>query len=168
MAITLPIALFLLRRGLAPVLAMFRALAGTVTSYRDGDFAFSLHWPHADELGDLVAAHNALGQTLREQRLDLVQRELLLDTMVQNTPVAMLLCDASARIAYANLAARKLLNGGRRLEGVRLDQVLAAAPPALREAVARGGDGLLTVPGDDGEEAYLLARRQFRLNGRPT
>ena len=31
------------------------------------------------------------GDVLRDQRLDLVQRELLLDTMVQNTPVAMLL-----------------------------------------------------------------------------
>ena len=77
------------------MLSLFRALAGTTLSYRDGDFSFGLRWPHRDELGDLVAAHNELGGVLREQRLALVQRELLLDTMVQNTPVAMLLVSSS-------------------------------------------------------------------------
>ncbi len=164
--ITTPPALYLLHRSLAPVLAMFRALAGTVTSYRDGDFAFSLHWPSNDELGDLVEAHNALGRTLRGQRLELVQRELLLDTMVQNTPVAMLLADPGGRIVYANLAARKLLNEGRRLEGTHLDDLLEASPPALREALA-GGDGLFAVPASGGDDdVYHLARRGFRLNGR--
>src|SRR5215813_8685473 len=54
-AVFLPLALWVVRRALVPVAAMFRALAGTVTSYRDGDFAFSLAWPRRDELGDLVA-----------------------------------------------------------------------------------------------------------------
>src|SRR4029077_15032732 len=103
-----------IRGPLKPVMAMFRALAGTVTSYRDGDFAFSLAWKRNDELGDLVVAHNALGDTLRDQREALVHRELLLDTMVQNTPVAMLLVDSGNHIVYGNLAARNLLGGGRR------------------------------------------------------
>src|SRR3546814_17754308 len=79
------------RRLLRTVLSLFRALSGTVSSYRDNDFSFGIVWNGNDELGDLVAAHNALGAALREQRLTLVQRELLPDTMVQNTPVAMLL-----------------------------------------------------------------------------
>src|SRR6187549_3770712 len=81
--VSLPITLSVLSRILAPQAAMSRALAGTVTSYRDGDFAFSLAWNKHDELGELVDAHNALGETLRKQRESLVQRELLLDTMVQ-------------------------------------------------------------------------------------
>jgi two-component system nitrogen regulation sensor histidine kinase NtrY len=166
LAIVLPVTVYVVQRLLAPVLAMFRALAGTVTSYRGGDFSFSLAWPRRDELGELVAAHNALGDTLREQRLGLVQRELLLDTMVQNTPVAMLLFDPGGRVVYANLAARKLLNDGRRMEGLALDDLLARAPEALRAAVARGGDGLFATPRDDEEEIYYLARRGFRLNGR--
>jgi nitrogen fixation/metabolism regulation signal transduction histidine kinase len=165
--VMVPLALYLVHRSLVPVLAMFRALAGTVTSYRDGDFAFGLRWTRNDELGDLVDAHNALGTTLRDQRLDLVQRELLLDTMVQNTPVAMLLCDTARHIVYANLAARKLLNDGRRMEGSRLDDVLESSPQSFREAVSRNGDGLFAVPNeDDGDDVYHLARRGFRLNGR--
>ncbi|MCW5806692.1 MAG: PAS domain-containing sensor histidine kinase [Deltaproteobacteria bacterium] len=148
-------------------MVMFRALAGTATSYRDGDFAFSLAWKRNDELGDLVAAHNALGDTLRKQREALVQRELLLDTMVQNTPVSMMLCDGAEHVVYGNLAARKLLGNGRRLEGQRLPVLLESAPDALREAVARGGDGIFVVERDDEEEVFYLARSGFRLNGRP-
>jgi two-component system, NtrC family, nitrogen regulation sensor histidine kinase NtrY len=163
----LPVTIYVARRRLSPVLAMFRALEGTVTSYRDGDFSFSLNWKRNDELGDLVGAHNALGDTLREQRVSLVQRELLLDTMVQNTPVAMLLFDSGGRVVYGNLTARKLLNEGRRLEGTALESLLERAPEQLRDAVARGGDGLFAVDRDEEEEIYYLARRGFRLNGRP-
>ena len=167
LAIILPLAISVIRGPLAPMLAMFRALAGTVTSYRDGDFAFSLAWPRNDELGELVAAHNALGDTLRQQRQALVNRELLLDTMVQNTPVAMLLCDAGGHVVYANLGARKLLAGGRRIEGLLLVTLLDAAHASLREAVARGGDGLFSVERDGEEDIFYLARSGFRLNGRP-
>jgi nitrogen fixation/metabolism regulation signal transduction histidine kinase len=166
-ALLLPLTIYVMRRPLAPMLSMFRALAGTVTSYRDGDYAFSLAWEKNDEVGDLVVAHNELGDTLRQQRMSLVQRELLLDTMVQNTPVAMLLSDPTGHIVYANLAARKLLGGGHRLEGKTLPALLESAPEALREAVARGGDGLFAVEREGEEEVFYLARSGFRLNGRP-
>ena len=67
-AIMIPVALAIVPRGLGQMSAMFRALAGTVTSYRDGDFAFSLAWKRNDEMRDLVDAHNSLGDTLRQQR----------------------------------------------------------------------------------------------------
>jgi nitrogen fixation/metabolism regulation signal transduction histidine kinase len=162
--------------------SLFRALEGTVSSYRDGDYAFSIAWPHADELQPLVQAHNQLGQALREQRLQLVQRELLLDTMLQQTPVAMLLADASARVVFANLAARHLLGQGRRLEGLSLPALQAGLPAALAEALGdvstAGPEGLLTVaaqpdaaaPGGAAEaedETYLLSQRSLVLGGQP-
>lgn len=163
----LVLSLWVMRRLVRPALSLFRALAGTALSYRDGDFSFGLRWRHDDELGDLVAAHNELGGVLREQRLGLVQRELLLDTMVQNTPVAMLLVADGGHVVYGNLAARRLLNGGRKVEGLAIAALVAAAPPALADAMDRGGDGLFSVGEGDEEEVYHLARRGFRLNGRP-
>jgi two-component system, NtrC family, nitrogen regulation sensor histidine kinase NtrY len=164
-ALVVPIAVITMRAQIQPILSLFRALEGSVTSYKDGDFSFSLHWPQNDELADLVEAHNALGNVLREQRLALVQRELLLDTMVQNTPVAMLLV-GDAAIVYANLAARQLLNQGRKLEGHALADILRQASPALVDAMARGGDGLFTAGDSEDEEVYHLARTSFTLNGR--
>ena len=164
-----------LRRATAPMRSLFRALAGATSSYRDGEYNFSVHWRGSDELAHLVQAHADLGDVLREQRRGLMQRELLLDTMVQNTPVAMLLIaaggDGERRVVFSNLAARKLLHGGWKLEGKRIDSVLESVPTELREALSRGGDSLFAVresEGDeDNEQVYHLARRQFHLNGRP-
>ncbi len=162
----LPVVAATARWAVRPTLSLFRALDGTVASYRDGDFSFGLTWRGNDELGDLVRTHNLLGDALREQRLGLIQRELLLDTMVQNTPVAMVLVDPSGRITFGNLAARRELNEGRRLEGQRLDALLDTASEALREAVQAGRDGLFAVGADDDEQTWHIARREFRLNGR--
>jgi signal transduction histidine kinase len=87
--------------------------------------------------------------------------------MVQNTPVAMVLCDSSGHIVYGNLAARQLIGGGRRLEGTLLAELLETAPEPLREAIARGGDSLFVVERDGEEDIIYLARSGFRLNGRP-
>ncbi len=171
-----------LRLATAPMRSLFRALAGTTSSYRDGEYNFGVHWRGDDELAQLVRAHAELGDVLREQRHALVQRELMLDTMVQNTPVAMLLVaaggDGVRRVTFSNIAARKLLHGGWKLEGQRLDELLLQMPPELRDALARGGDSLFAVrhpdaEGDldtgadeDDEQIYHLSRRAFHLNGR--
>lgn len=162
-----------LNRALAPLHSLFRALSTSVGSYRDGEYNFGVNWQSDDELGDLVATHAELGEVLREQRQGLAQRELLLDTMVQNTPVAMVLLaegnQDERRVVYANLAARKLLNDGRKMEGASFDSLLSNAPDELLQALERGADGLFAIGHDevDGEEqVYHLARRSFRLNGR--
>ena len=167
-AVVAPLAAWQVRRAFFPVASLFRALSGTVASYQDGDYGFGLSWDGGGALGELVSAHNRLGDVLRGQRQALVQRELLLDTMVQHTPVAMVLVDPSRHIVHANLAARKLLGEGRRLEGRAFDALMDDAPTAMREAFERGGDGMFTV-GDverDEEDIYHLSRRIFRLNGR--
>jgi nitrogen fixation/metabolism regulation signal transduction histidine kinase len=171
--VVLPAAVWTISRALAPARSLFRALAGSVNSYRDGEYNFGIHWRGQGELGELVQAHRELGDVLREQRQGLVHRELLLDAMVQNTPVAMLLISSSAegvrRVVFANIAARKLLHGGWKLEGQDFDTLLAQAPVEMREAMARGGDSLFAVGNeeeDEEEQVYHLARRQFRLNGR--
>jgi two-component system nitrogen regulation sensor histidine kinase NtrY len=163
---TLPLGLWLARRAVRPLLSLFRALAGTVSAYRDGDFSFGIAWSSDDELGELVASHNALGRVLREQRQGLVQRELLLDTMLQNSPVAMLLLDPGERVVFANLAARRLLNGGRLIGGQHIDELLEYQPSALAEAVRSGRDGLVALGENEEDETWHLARRSFRLNGR--
>jgi len=165
---------WVLRRATAPMRSLFRALAGTTSSYRDGEYNFGVHWRGNDELAQLVQAHAELGVVLREQRQSLVQRELMLDAMVQNTPVAMLLVaaggDGIRRITFSNVAARKLLHGGWRLEGQRIDALLEQMPAELREAIARGGDSLFAVREEDGDEddeqIYHLSHRSFHLNGR--
>jgi nitrogen fixation/metabolism regulation signal transduction histidine kinase len=166
-ALALPLSFWLASRVMHPLNRLLRALEGAVASYRDGDFSFSIAATRNDELGDLIRMHNALGQTLREQRQHLAQRELLLDTVVQNTPVALVLTDAGGRVTYANIAARHLFNEGRSLHGQDFMELIQSAPEALRRAVQGGEDALLTVEMDGSEETFHLSQRNFRLQGRP-
>src|ERR1700722_8362777 len=164
-AAILPMA-WLAARVMRPIAQMLRALAGTVASYREGDFSLSLVADRSDELGELMTAHNELSAALRTQRAHLVQRELLLDTVMQNSPVALVLVDAHERIAYANIAARHLLSEGRSLNGLRFSDALCRAPPALRDAAAAHGDSLFSAEIDGAEETFHLSQRAFILQGR--
>jgi two-component system nitrogen regulation sensor histidine kinase NtrY len=158
--------LWLAARVLRPIRQLLRALTGTVASYREGDFSVSLVVDRDDELGKLMSAHNELAAALRTQRAHLVQRELLLDTVMQNSPVALVLVDAQERIAYANIAARHLLSEGRSLNGLRFGEALTRAPPALRGAVSAQGDSLFSSEIEGVEETFHLSQRAFILQGR--
>lgn len=166
LALSAGFAVYFARRHWRAPLSLFRALEGTVYSYRDGDYSFGLHWDRDDELGELVASHNALADTLRAQRQNLVQRELMLDSMVQNTPVAMLLANDDGVVVYANLAARKLLHDGRRCEGHRIHALAGALPDNLRDALLAASNGLFSVGEGDEEEVFHLACKRFQLNAK--
>ncbi len=162
-----PLLVWLSGRVIQPLERMLRALEGSVASYRDGDFSFSIAVRRNDALGDLQRMHNALGQTLREQRQQLVQRELLLETVVQHTPVALLLVDRMDHVTYANVAARHLFNEGRALAGEKFTAVLQRLPETLQVAVGSGEDTLFSVDMDGSEEMFHVSQRLFRLQGRP-
>jgi two-component system nitrogen regulation sensor histidine kinase NtrY len=163
-AAALPV-VWLAARVMRPIAQMLRALAGTVASYREGDFSLSLVADRNDELGELMTAHNDLSAALRTQRAHLVQRELLLDTVMQNSPVALVLVDAHERIGYANIAARHLLSEGRSLNGLRFGDALAHAPAALRGAASAQGDSLFSTEIEGVEETFHLSQRAFILQG---
>ena len=166
----LPLLWWLACRALAPLTRLLRALEGSVLSYRDGDFSMAIAAPPGtggDELAELTRLHSMLGLALREQRQQLAQRELMLDTVVQNTPVAMVLVDALGRVAYANTAARQLLAQGRSLGGTTLEALLAHAPPALAQALHSTQDQLFTLSEATGEESFHLSQRKLQLLGRP-
>ena len=162
-----PGALWLAHRLPRRWLRVLQALHDGIESLRDRDFSVSVAAVNDAELRPLVGAYNSLGDLLRRERLDLYQRELLLDTVIQTTPLAMLLAEENGHIVYSNVAARQLLRAGRKLEGLALTAVLMDAPPALAAALGTGGDTLFTMEVDAEPEVYHLSQRVFVLNARP-
>lgn len=146
---------------------MSRALTDAITSLRDRDFSVSVTRASDDELGELVAAYNTLGDKLRVERQSLYQRELMLDTVIQATPLALVLTNANDHVIYSNTMARQLFNGGRKFEGDRFGPYLEAAPQPLQEAVHRGGDTLFTLELAGEPQVFHVSQRQFLLNAMP-
>ena len=166
-AVAVPFALWLARAVTRPWSRALAAVRDGIVSLRDRDLSVSIGRTSDDELGELISAYNSLGDLLRRERLDLYQRELLLDTVIQTTPLVLVLTNAAGRIVYSNIAARQLLREGRKLEGFELDRLLDGAPAALREAIAGGGDTLFTMEVGGESQVYHLSVRGFQLNAQP-
>ncbi|HEX5462528.1 MAG TPA: ATP-binding protein [Steroidobacteraceae bacterium] len=152
--------------AIRPIRRLLSSLAAAVSSYHDGDYSFSIPVDRSDEIGEVLAAHNELGKALRAQRSELVQRERLLDTVIENSPVALVLVDGHGRVAFANLAARHFLGAGRSLLGQEFSALLEQAAGPLRDAADSGHDSLFQVEIDGIEETFRLAQRSFQLQGR--
>ena len=144
-----------------------RAVTDAIGSLRDRDFSVSVTPTGPDEIGDLTAEYNSLGDSLRRERLDLYQRELLLDTVVQTTPLALVLTNANDAIVFGNIAARQLFRSGRKIEGLKFGTLLADAPQPLRDAVEGGADTLFTVDEGADAEIFHVSHRPFTLNNQP-
>ena len=167
LVLTAPCAAWLAIRVSGPWTHVLDAVSGGIRSLRDRDFSVTITPSGSSELARLVTAYNSLGDVLRRERIDIYQRELLLDTVLQTTPLALTLTNATGRIVYGNVAARQLLRGGRKLEGLALEALLEESPAALREALKSDGDILFTMEFDGEPEVYHLSRRTFVLNGQP-
>ncbi len=144
-----------------------RAVADGIASLRDRDFSVSVTATGPDEIGDLTDEYNSLGDSLRRERLNLYQRELLLDTVVQTTPLALVLTNANDAIVFGNIAARQLFRAGRKLEGLKFETLLENAPQPLRDAVDSGVDTLFTVSEGAEAEIFHVSNRPFTLNSQP-
>jgi two-component system nitrogen regulation sensor histidine kinase NtrY len=164
--VAVPFILFGARHLSRPWVRVVSAVRDGIQSLRDHDFSLSIARTEDAELDALTQAYNSLGELLRRERLDLYQRELLLDTVMQSSPLAMVLSDAGGRVVYSNVAARALLNAGRKLEGLALQGLLEASPAALRAALGSGGDTLFTMAVAGEPEVYHLSQRRFFLNAR--
>jgi len=146
---------------------MALALADGIASIKDRDFSVSVTRATRDEMGELVEAYNGLGDRLRVERQSLYQRELMLDTVIQTTPLALVLTNDSDAVLYSNTTARQLFGEGRKLEGERFSRYLAVAPAPLREAIDRGGDTLFTLELAGEPQVYHVSQRRFLLNAQP-
>ena len=165
--VTLPPSIWITSRLFNRWSHSIRAVSDGIASLRDRDFSVSVTATGPDEIGDLTDEYNSLGDSLRRERLNLYQRELLLDTVVQTTPLALVLTNANDAIVFGNIAARQLFRAGRKIEGLKFQALLENAPQPLRDAVDSGVDTLFTVSEGTEAEIFHVSNRPFTLNSQP-
>lgn len=152
---------------ISPLSGRLRALANAVDGLADGDFAMAVRQGGGHEIDELIVAFNETTNLLRRERLALHQRELLLDTVVQSSPIAMALLDSKQNVIYANVAARRLLNHGHPLQGLHWSDVASDQSEPAAEALREFRHGLFNVDSQHTErERYMLRTKVFLLNSR--
>jgi nitrogen fixation/metabolism regulation signal transduction histidine kinase len=151
---------------LAPIADVVSALETGVSAMKDNDFSITIHNKQYDELDTLVQFYNDLSDVLRKERSSLMQRELLLDKVIQSTPVAMILTNNADQIVYSNKAAHTLLNEPRP-DGKALAELIRDIPATMRAATTEKRDGLFTESVRGETVVYSLNCQKFMLQNQP-
>ncbi|WP_288740563.1 ATP-binding protein [uncultured Rheinheimera sp.] len=156
--------LLLLRFALTPLLQEIEALNLHAQNLQDGSFNVDANRQLLRELRPLAEVLQHMSAQLRQERATLYQRELLLDTVLQSSPSAMVLTDQTGRVLMTNPAARVLLHQGQKFEGLLFSD-LTAKLPELSMAIQSGQQGLLHL----GEPVSIwhLSVSSFSLNQKP-
>jgi nitrogen fixation/metabolism regulation signal transduction histidine kinase len=95
------------------------------------------------------------------------QKERLLQTVVENAPMAIVLYGNTGRLLFCNAEARELFFEGRSLSGENFLRLLDRAPEALRQGLLTETDALFGVDQEGESQTYHLAKRHFEIEGEP-
>ena len=150
----------LLQWAMNPLTTEIKALNLHAQNLQDGSFNTSANQLTVHELQGLAQSLTNMSAQLRSERATLYQRELLLDTVLQSSPTALLLTDDKDTLLMSNPAARQLLGAGRSLNGSKLGAVINQMPE-LAAAINGQQQGLLHL---SDSSIWHLAHSQFQLN----
>ena len=140
-----------------------RTLSNMLAALHEGDFSIrSRGAQHSDALGEVMHEVNALGETLRQQRLGAVEATALLRKVMEEIDIAVFAFDASDRLRLINRAGERILNRpaeraiGRTAQELGVEVCLAVETPHVAQ---------IAFPGKMGR--WEIHRGSFRESGKP-
>jgi nitrogen fixation/metabolism regulation signal transduction histidine kinase len=145
------------------VVLPLQTISNLLAALREGDFSIRARGAgRHDTLAEVVLEVNALGATLREQRLGAVEAARLLTTVMEEIDVAVFAFDMESRLKLANRAGERLLAQplerimGRTASELQLSDCLQGEESRVLEVSFPGGAG-----------RWEMRRTTFRQAGRP-
>ena len=146
------------------VVMPLQTLSNVLSALREGDYSLRARSPsREDSLGALVIEANALGETLRSQRLGALEASALLRKVMEEIEVAVFTFDGDGRLRLINRAGERLLASpaervlGSTAEELGLADCLAAPAPSIVS---------MTFPGSEtGARRWGVHRSAFREGG---
>lgn len=158
-----PLAYLVQRTVVGPVRALLVAIGDGLLSLGEKDYGLRITPVRDPDLGELVARFNRLAEALRAEQNDRYQKEILLETVLEYAPSAVLLTTEVGRVIYANGHARDLLGAETPLEGRELGALLEHQPPELASAL-RAENAVFSIEREGATETYSAARRYFEIS----
>ena len=146
-----------------PVRTGLAALNQGLLNLLDSDFSVTLAQSPVDELNRLLTSYNQLTESLRRERQGLYQRELLLDTIIENASMAVLIVDHHLRVIFSNREAELCFHEGQAINGLKLEVVLAGKNPDLIANIRQQQSGILPLRAGSAH-LYHLFVGEFALN----
>ncbi|WP_284245405.1 sensor histidine kinase [Thalassotalea insulae] len=150
----------------APLSEKLLKLEAGLLNFKDNEFSNSLVVNGRDELSQLAELYNEVADKLRIEKQHIYQREMLLDKVIESSPIVMFLVDDDGFFVYSNTATRHLLNDGKPLEGEKFAQLKLQWPESLQLALDHHQDGLFSIEQEGTVDTWHLSRGDFLLNAK--
>lgn len=140
-----------------------QTISNLLAALREGDYSIRARGAKRDDaLGEVMSEINALGETLREQRLGALEATTLLRTVMAEISVAVFAFDSEQRLRLVNRA-------GERLLAQPAERIMGLSAAELNLAESLGGEAThtaqMTFPGGAGR--WGVRRSTFREHGLP-
>jgi two-component system nitrogen regulation sensor histidine kinase NtrY len=158
----------------ARVIRPLQTLANLLAALREGDYSIRARGHGSrDALGEVMSEINALGETMREQRVGTMEATALLRTVMAEIEVAVFAFDQEDRLRLVNRAGERLLaQPAERLIGRTAAELELAESLRFSAALAEGTHDEAThsfeqvFPGN-ANRRWGVRRSNFRQHGRP-
>jgi nitrogen fixation/metabolism regulation signal transduction histidine kinase len=145
------------------VMRPLQTISNLLAALREGDYSIRARGAKQhDALGEVILEVNALGETLREQRLGALEATTLLRTVMAEIDVAIFAFDTDERLRLVNRAGERLLQQpGERLSG------MSAAELKLEDYLHGEARRIVETEFPAGRGRWEIRRGVFRERGLP-
>jgi len=139
-----------------------RTLSNLLAALREGDFSIRARGAANDDaLGEVLREVNALGETLRQQRLGALEATALLRKVMEEIDVAVFAFDGGGHLRLVNRAGERMLNQpaerilGRTADELALSECLQGETPRIEQIAFPGKSGRWEIHRGSFREAGL-------------
>jgi len=116
---------------------------------------------------NLNAKLHRQGKSSAGHEQDGAGREVLLRTLLDAGPLAIVFYSDTGRIVFANRAASRMFFEEQPAEGKNFLRLVSSGPPAFRPALLGASDEVASFDIDGQRETYQFVRRTFAYDGEP-
>lgn len=147
-----------------PLAQKHQAIESGLANFKDNEFDISLVIKGNDVLNRISVHYNMAAEQLRQSKHTRLQREILLNKVIQVSPMAMVLVDQHDSVIYSNTASQQLFNQAEKLDNRVFSQLLKQANVGLNHAIEQQIEGLFSLNTGNETQVWHLSQNSFQLN----
>lgn len=133
-------------------LTILRSLDHGLQSLRDNDFSVSLNPQKEKSYNPLIESFNQTSANLRDERQRLYQREMMLDKVLNASPMVTILVDHRDTIVFTNNSAQQAFELDGSIVGLNWTKLVSSLAPEFQHALNHHGETIFTLTDSQGAQ----------------
>ena len=144
---------------------LLQSLEHGLLSLRDNDFSVSLNDSQLQKQQRIITIFNQTSENLRDERQHIYQREMLLDKVLNASPMVTILVDHRGKIVFTNAAAQAAFAIEGSILGRDWPSLVDSLAPEFQTALRNNGESIFTLSDKKGlAQAWHVATSNVTIH----